>query len=210
MPLRLQVERLEARELLSGDPPADPFLLTPVDGSTPLALHIHPRLHLFFDGQAVVIPANVGVFQTSALPIHTHDASGILHVESPIARIFFLEDFLTIWKQTPQGRAIVDQLHAAQTSSTTVNGQASANFDALVLHDHDDIVIRAQSRAADQGKAANQTFVAQIYRDLLHREPDPNGWATFRAALDAGVSRAQVVQVIESSTAYRQLQVQQI
>jgi exo-beta-1,3-glucanase (GH17 family) len=48
-----------------------------------------------------------------------------------------------------------------------------------------------------------QRFVAQVYRDLLHREAEPGGLAGWSALLDQGVSRFQVVLAIENSLEYR-------
>jgi autotransporter-associated beta strand protein len=50
----------------------------------------------------------------------------------------------------------------------------------------------------------NGGFVAQVYRDLLHREVDPGGLASWTAALDQGLlNRTQFVFGLESSTEYR-------
>ncbi len=49
----------------------------------------------------------------------------------------------------------------------------------------------------------NQHFVAQLYRDLLHREAEPAGLAGWAGALDVGADRTQIVVGIQSSTEYR-------
>jgi autotransporter-associated beta strand protein len=50
----------------------------------------------------------------------------------------------------------------------------------------------------------NGGFVAQVYRDLLHREADPGGLASWASALDQGlITRTQLVFALESSTEYR-------
>src|SRR6516162_3979014 len=59
--------------------------------------HIHPRLKITIDGHDVTVPQNIGIegvngsttmqqAQTAATclhPLHTHDASGTIHVASP-------------------------------------------------------------------------------------------------------------------------------
>jgi hypothetical protein len=40
---------------------------------------------------------------------------------------------------------------------------------------------------------ANQNFIDQLYRDILHRAPDPTGMAGWVAALDNGTSRGSIV-----------------
>jgi len=48
-----------------------------------------------------------------------------------------------------------------------------------------------------------QSFVYQLYLDMLHRRVDPTGMLYFSGALAQGASRAQVVEGIESSQEYR-------
>src|SRR5579863_7050930 len=54
------------------------------------ALHIHSHVALFDHGKLIQIPRLIGFAANSALPgggclywIHTHDTSGIIHVETP-------------------------------------------------------------------------------------------------------------------------------
>ena len=50
--------------------------------SDPAILHHHAHLDLFVNGKRVVVPANVGLSQEAEVPIHTHDTSGVIHIES--------------------------------------------------------------------------------------------------------------------------------
>lgn len=73
-------------------------------------LHTHPYLQIFIDGEKVKIPSGIGIPKTKFqgefavsgacfLPIHTHDSSGIIHVESPtLDKEYTLEDFFKVWK----------------------------------------------------------------------------------------------------------------
>ncbi|HEY9086247.1 MAG TPA: hypothetical protein VIN40_09995, partial [Candidatus Tyrphobacter sp.] len=86
---------------------------SPVDGITCLAgeqvtLHIHAHLALFVNGKQLQIPAHVGLApvppQGCLYWIHTHDASGIIHIESPQVDApnggpFTLGMFFDIWGQ---------------------------------------------------------------------------------------------------------------
>jgi hypothetical protein len=56
----------------------------------------------------------------------------------------------------------------------------------------------------------NQQFVSQVYHDLLGRPVDPAGLEGFSAALDQGISRAQVVQLIEHSAEFRGVEIQNL
>jgi hypothetical protein len=63
------------------------------------ALHIHQHLDLFIDGKSVVIPAGIGIDQAGGFisTIHTHDETGVIHVESPTVETFTLGQFFDIW-----------------------------------------------------------------------------------------------------------------
>jgi hypothetical protein len=55
---------------------------------------------------------------------------------------------------------------------------------------------------------ANQRFLSEVYRDLLHRDIDPAGLASFGSLLDAGASRISVVLAIEQDSGHEFLQVE--
>ncbi len=86
-----------------------PFPCLGVEG---LAQHVHPWLRIEVDGQPVTIPAAVGivdpVYRNGAAvggacfePLHTHDASGIIHLESPSpTQLYTLGDFFAVWQAT--------------------------------------------------------------------------------------------------------------
>jgi len=58
--------------------PLPPYLDHCVTGS--LVYHSHPDLAITINGQAILFPVT---FDSScAQPIHTHDSSGVLHVET--------------------------------------------------------------------------------------------------------------------------------
>jgi len=67
--------------------------------------HVHAHLSLFVDGKQIAVPRNVGVVPVSDDPdpdlcyywLHTHDASGLIHVESPHRTAFVLGDFFRVW-----------------------------------------------------------------------------------------------------------------
>ncbi len=62
--------------------------------------HVHSQLKIRVDGTEVPVPANIGVRPGVCLYwLHTHDASGLLHVEAPIQREFTLGQFFEVWAQ---------------------------------------------------------------------------------------------------------------
>ncbi len=62
-----------------------------------LKQHIHPHLQIIVEGQNEVIPANIGLSSDCEKSVHTHDTSGIIHVEAQDNRQYTLGDFFTVW-----------------------------------------------------------------------------------------------------------------
>jgi hypothetical protein len=62
-------------------------------------VHIHQHLDLFVDGKRVVVPAGIGIDPGGRflVPLHTHDSSGVIHVESPVERGYTLGEFFGVW-----------------------------------------------------------------------------------------------------------------
>jgi len=45
----------------------------------------------------ILIPANIGLSSSCARPLHTHDTSGTLHVETDVDQNYTIADFFLIW-----------------------------------------------------------------------------------------------------------------
>lgn len=71
----------------------------PALGFEGTALHIHQHLDVFVDGKRVVVPAGIGINPHGRFisPLHTHDTSGVIHVESTTVRPFTLAEFFGVW-----------------------------------------------------------------------------------------------------------------
>ena len=85
-----------------------PFPCLATEGT---AQHIHPYLRIVLDGTPVTVPAFVGIRNSGGVacyePLHTHDASGIVHIETANpTQTFTLGDFFTIWRDT-YGTALI-------------------------------------------------------------------------------------------------------
>lgn len=78
--------------------------------------HIHAHLDVFYDGQPVTVPAYIGIVlrPVGISPLHTHDTSGIVHVESATVRPFYLGQLFTEWGVAIGG--------TARPASVYVNG----------------------------------------------------------------------------------------
>jgi hypothetical protein len=64
-----------------------------------LAYHIHQHLDIYLDGSPISVPALIGINDSAYLTeLHTHDASGIIHVESESAtKHYTLGSFFAEW-----------------------------------------------------------------------------------------------------------------
>jgi hypothetical protein len=71
----------------------------PMLGQEGQVLHIHSHLDIFVDGKTVTVPAEIGidVSKQQISPLHTHDTSGVVHIESPVQADFTLGQFMTEW-----------------------------------------------------------------------------------------------------------------
>jgi hypothetical protein len=69
--------------------------LSPMEGT---AVHIHQHLDLYVDGRKILVPAGIGIDPAVGYaPLHTHDPSGVIHVESPTVRTYTLGEFFAVW-----------------------------------------------------------------------------------------------------------------
>ena len=64
-------------------------------------VHIHAKLSIVNRGKPVLVPANIGFVTAAGVVLclywlHTHDDSGIIHVEAP-GGDYTLADFFAVW-----------------------------------------------------------------------------------------------------------------
>ena len=68
---------------------------SPMEGT---AVHNHQHLDLYDDGRKLLVPAGIGIDPAVGYaPLHTHDPSGVIHVESPTVRTYTLGEFFAVW-----------------------------------------------------------------------------------------------------------------
>ena len=111
-----------------------------------MLIHNHVNLNVTMDGKPIIVPINIGIKQTGIFadpqiyadhgldnygmegmsPLHTHDYSGTIHVESNTVRNYTLDDFLNIWKGLNiDGKNVI----------ASVDGKAVSNFRDIILTD---------------------------------------------------------------------------
>jgi hypothetical protein len=107
--------------------------------------HIHAHLDVRVNGQPVEVPAMIGIDRSGRgiSPVHTHDSTGVIHIESPMMRTFTLGEFFTEWDVSLSADSI-GGLRAGdgKTLRAFVNGKpVTGNPAALPLNAHDEIVL---------------------------------------------------------------------
>ncbi len=106
--------------------------------------HIHALLHIYVNGLLRPLPANIGLDPAKRLEssMHTHDATGIIHMEAPYPFKYTLGDFFAVWG-VKLGPAQVGGLkgYGGNGLHFYLNGKPLRNPSALVLHKEDSIVI---------------------------------------------------------------------
>ncbi|MGF6888285.1 hypothetical protein ABIA39_003078 [Nocardia sp. GAS34] len=108
-------------------------------------LHIHSHLDVVVDGKPVPVPALVGIdlSRGTISPVHTHDTSGVIHIESPTQHTFTLGEFFREWGVSLSSNN-VGALHAGngKTVRVYVNGvPREGNPADIALGAHDEIVV---------------------------------------------------------------------
>jgi hypothetical protein len=107
-----------------------------------MVMHIHPQLTVKVDGKPITVPQNVGIdkplWKNHSLdkygmqgmaPLHTHDATGTMHVESTVNRDYTLGEFLNIWGIDLNGKTV----------KVTADGQPIPDWRNHILKDREQI-----------------------------------------------------------------------
>jgi hypothetical protein len=86
--------------------------------SEQVAYHIHAHLTIFASGARQVVPAGVGIPGPQQVVggfveggrclywLHTHDSTGVVHIESPVQRVYTLEQFFDVWGRPLSGTQV--------------------------------------------------------------------------------------------------------
>ena len=101
--------------------------------------HIHAHVTMYVNGTKTPIPANVGIAPDSSCLywLHTHDDSGVIHIEAPEGVSATFGNFLDIWGQRFQQVGYPSQLSDATGWQVYVNGKPfRGNFHTIPLQSH--------------------------------------------------------------------------
>jgi hypothetical protein len=106
--------------------------------------HIHALLHIYRDGILIPVPANIGIDTAHRVEagLHTHDATGVIHLEADKPFKATLGDFFRLWGV----KLAANQLGSLRSSGDQqllayVNGRPLDDPAAHVLGKDDNIVL---------------------------------------------------------------------
>lgn len=114
----------------------------PASGSD--RFHIHALVNISVDGQAVAVPSNVGVDAAHHLEstLHTHDQTGVIHMEAPRPFAYTLGDLFAVWGvRFAQGELGALRAHGDRQLHVYVNGRSVSDPAHYVMHNRDNIAI---------------------------------------------------------------------
>jgi hypothetical protein len=108
-----------------------------------VVLHIHAHLDIVVNGKRKPVPASIGIFDSQFLTeLHTHDASGIMHVEAPTRREFTLGEFFGVWGVRLTDRCVGGYCKPKAPWRLYVNGGAyPGNPARLTLKRHQELAL---------------------------------------------------------------------
>nr|WP_237694834.1 hypothetical protein [Streptomyces sp. SID5468] len=117
----------------------------PMLGAEGQVMHIHTHLDVLADGKPVTVPAFIGIDEQEQRisPLHTHDTSGVIHIESPVKSTFTLGQFMTEWDVALSADHIGGlKAGGGKELRAYVNGkQVKGDPAAIVLNAHDEIAL---------------------------------------------------------------------
>ena len=154
----------------------------PCLGTELTALHVHPWLQIFINtgsgNVSVTVPTAVGILDPQITggdatggscfePMHTHDASGIIHIEAgSVSNQYTLDAFFTIWKVTyPNGVSVNGVTSPIIFNSTDIFGFKVGQGHTLSL-------------LIDKGQSTYQNSTAYGSLDLVRYDYCRAGLAT--------------------------------
>lgn len=106
--------------------------------------HAHAHLTIVIRGELRPVPANIGISASSICWLHTHDTSGIIHIEAGDDRALTLGDFFSVWHQQLSSTQIgAERVGRGETIRTFENQRPFGGApETIVLDDRDDIVLQ--------------------------------------------------------------------
>jgi len=107
------------------------------------ALHHHDLLQIYVHGESIPVPPDIGLTSSAGAPMHTHDATGVMHLESNQPFDFTLGDFFDVWGVLLTDRCIGGYCsNGSDQLRVYVNGkQVTTDITKIALTQHEDVVV---------------------------------------------------------------------
>jgi hypothetical protein len=113
-----------------------------------LTVHYHAHLDINVNGSAVAVPQGVGFVAkgnevVGLAPLHTHDSTGIIHIENSVPAVFTLGQFFIEWgvKFTPTCLGPFCAGNGKQLAAFVDGNRYTADPTQIVLKKHEEIAI---------------------------------------------------------------------
>jgi hypothetical protein len=123
-------------------PTIDGIACNPMESSV---FHIHAHMDIFINGVNSPVPSQIGIPGHCFYWLHTHDNSGVIHIEAPMHRDFTLGQFFDIWNKKLNNDQVFNYVaNANNPLHVYVNGTKvpdGTNYRDIKLNAHDEIAI---------------------------------------------------------------------
>jgi hypothetical protein len=107
-------------------------------GAEQLAFHIHTKFNITINNGSYPIPAGIGIIPAKCIYwLHTHDNSGIIHIESPIKKGFTLGQFLQIWNNFNSTDTLVQDI-----TNNSINGTWTVYINGTQMNNNNNLDYR--------------------------------------------------------------------
>jgi hypothetical protein len=108
------------------------------------AAHIHAHLSIWINGHLSALPQGIGIpidpqsgQATCFYWLHTHDSTGVIHIEAPVQETLTLGQFFDEWNQQFQSLGFPSQLLLTSGWTSWVNGHPShGSITSIALTSH--------------------------------------------------------------------------
>jgi len=106
--------------------------------------HVHAHLAIINNGKWLALPKNIGILSSCDYEMHTHDQTGIIHIEAPSVKNFTLGAFFDIWGE-PLTSTNVAGITGDVVAYINDNGEARrymGDLRAITLTSHRDVTLQ--------------------------------------------------------------------
>lgn len=124
----------------------------PVDGiycdqQEQTAFHIHAHLTIYINGAQSQIPQGTGIAsdQSCLYWLHTHDTTGVIHIEAPSGHSFVLGNFLDEWSSQFSSLGYPSELDLSGWTAYLNGKLYTGDFHKIPLQSHDVITLMYNS-----------------------------------------------------------------